>query len=63
MHADSFKFTGDGFCDDAFNTPEYEFDGGDCCLSIINREFCIYCICYASYIASGKSFYLLLVVQ
>lgn len=27
---------------------ECEFDGGDCCLSSINRTYCLFCTCYAN---------------
>ena len=36
---------GDGYCDDYNNNQKCEFDGGDCCGSNVNREFCISCQC------------------
>ena len=27
---------------------ECDFDGGDCCLSSINKEYCLFCTCYAN---------------
>ena len=37
---------GDGICDDICNQPEMEFDGGDCCLDLINPGGCSFCVCY-----------------
>ena len=36
----------DGFCDDECNHPNYNYDGGDCCLDIVNNAKCIDCYCY-----------------
>ena len=41
-----------GFCDDVSNTPECNYDGGDCCKSPLLRNFCRDCICHAG---SGKN--------
>ena len=35
-----------GYCDDEVNTKECNYDGGDCCGSCINTDYCIKCICY-----------------
>ena len=36
---------GNGLCDDVFNRPECDFDGGDCCLPTINEFHCLKCVC------------------
>jgi hypothetical protein len=41
----SHFLTGNGFCNDEANNAECNFDGGDCCGSCVNTEFCIECIC------------------
>jgi hypothetical protein len=38
----------DGQCDDATNTPECNFDGGDCCGVNVNTEHCTECQCLTS---------------
>ena len=35
---------GDGYCDDQNNTPECDYDGGDCC-GDSNNDFCTECQC------------------
>ena len=35
----------DGFCDDFTNNKECDFDGGDCCNSESNHQFCKKCLC------------------
>ena len=35
-----------GFCNDEANTPDCNYDGGDCCLSYPNKEYCIHCTCH-----------------
>ncbi len=37
---------GDGFCNDETNTPVCNYDGGDCCLNVINNDHCSECTCY-----------------
>ena len=37
---------GDGYCYDATNNEECHFDGGDCCGSNVNTQFCTECICF-----------------
>ena len=39
---------GDGFCDDSTNDGTCQFDGGDCCLPEVKKDFCVFCHCYAS---------------
>ena len=35
----------DGYCNDETNNDDCNFDGGDCCGSCINTDFCAHCIC------------------
>ena len=37
---------GDDICDDECNTIHFGFDGGDCCLPIINKILCFECQCH-----------------
>ena len=39
------KGIGNGYCDDGFNKVECNFDGGDCCGSDVNTEYCTNCTC------------------
>ncbi len=39
------EFLGDGACDDDTNTPECEYDGGDCCLPEVITDYCDLCEC------------------
>jgi hypothetical protein len=36
---------GDGFCEDNLNIELCHFDGGDCCLAVIDSNFCTDCLC------------------
>ena len=36
---------GDGFCNDETNTPDCNFDGGDCCLNV-KTDLCSECECH-----------------
>ena len=36
---------GDGYCNDETNTIHCNFDGGDCCYSCKNEDFCSQCKC------------------
>ena len=38
-------YIGDGNCQDVNNHIGCNFDGGDCCGSCVNKEFCIECLC------------------
>ena len=40
------SFIGDGICDDSCNSPDFEFDGEDCCTSITSTDWCSFCFCY-----------------
>ena len=37
---------GNGYCDDENNNDECNFDGGDCCLDIVETYFCTICQCF-----------------
>ena len=39
-------YIGDGFCDDMFNAPLYEYDAGDCCQPLLNIATCYQCKCH-----------------
>ena len=36
---------GNGFCNDETNVPECIYDGGDCCISCLNTDYCTNCTC------------------
>ena len=38
-------WVGDGYCDDYTNIEGCNFDGGDCCGSNVNTDWCTECIC------------------
>ena len=38
------EWNDDGYCDDYLNTPECNYDGGDCCDG--SFQYCAECICY-----------------
>ena len=38
-------WVGDGFCDDANNFEECNYDGGDCCGINVQKNFCVNCTC------------------
>ena len=42
------NWKGDGYCDDENNNKECEYDGGDCCGSNVNTNFCTECACKQS---------------
>ena len=46
MGCDNIPLVGDGVCNDESNTPVCNYDGGDCCLKVINIDQCSECICY-----------------
>ena len=64
---------GDSFCHDSTNTPECDYDGGDCCQDYLFPIFCQDCLCYkpitsimanstmkstnATIVVDGKSFH------
>ena len=42
----SLELIGDLICNDELNNEDCLFDGHDCCLGIINDQFCLDCICH-----------------
>ena len=46
LGCDLIKLVGDGVCNDETNTANCNFDGGDCCLNVINKEYCSECTCF-----------------
>ena len=38
---------GSGICSDVLNNPGCDYDGGDCCGSNVNTDWCIECHCFA----------------
>ena len=41
------NLVGDGFCNDEINNLHCAFDGGDCCGTCINKNYCLNCDCLA----------------
>ena len=37
---------GNGLCNDETNNPECNYDGGDCCATNANTNFCSNCVCH-----------------
>ena len=42
------QWIGDSLCDDKTNTPDCDYDGGDCCGYNVNTDFCSDCKCYVN---------------
>ena len=40
------ELVANGYCNDETNNAGCNFDGGDCCLSNVNRDHCSDCTCY-----------------
>ena len=38
-------WVGDGICDDENNKQDCNYDGGDCCGSSVNTDYCYECQC------------------
>ena len=38
-------WAGDGWCDDGINTPECNYDNGDCCGDDVPTTYCSQCEC------------------
>ena len=39
------SWVADSYCDDGNNNEECNYDGGDCCGSNVNTQFCNECLC------------------
>ena len=39
------QYIGDGYCDDINNNLDCTYDGGDCCGSNVNTDYCNVCQC------------------
>ena len=37
--------SGDGYCNDETNNEHCNYDGGDCCGSCVNKQYCSQCAC------------------
>ena len=44
---------GDGYCNDESNNPKCVYDGGDCCGSCINTNYCTNCTCIGDVTGNG----------
>ena len=44
--AADLSWVGDGFCDDAANIANCNYDGGDCCGLEIDNSYCQICECF-----------------
>ena len=44
---------GNGYCDDATNNANCNFEGGDCCGLNTNTDYCQDCICYEDLSCNG----------
>merc|ERR1712062_910596 len=44
----TLHWKGDGYCDDNNNNCGCDFDGGDCCGSNVNTQYCSVCECLAT---------------
>ena len=53
VDANETALIGNGFCNDITNVRSCDFDGGDCCGSCINSEYCTECICLGGIIGNG----------
>ena len=49
----NFILIGDGFCNDITNNVDCGFDGGDCCGSCVNTEYCTECTCQGNFTGLG----------
>ena len=45
---------GDGYCDDINNKLDCTYDGGDCCGSNVNTQYCTECLCLEGGGGSGE---------
>ena len=54
---------GNSVCNDETNVEECDFDGGDCCGSCINRNYCSQCMCYETSVNDLSCKYYIVVAQ
>ena len=54
IECDNYLWVGDGFCDDATNNEQCNFDGGDCCGIDIDLEYCTLCKCFAGEFSNSR---------
>lgn len=47
----------DGMCDDMNNMEACFYDGGDCCGSDANKDYCAICICHQSTLCQQPNWY------
>ena len=45
---------GNGFCNDETNKVDCNYDGGDCCGSCANTDYCLECVCYSAVFDNGS---------
>lgn len=46
-HCSRKSWVGDGKCDDLINMDLCEYDGGDCCMAIVDALYCDVCKCHS----------------
>ena len=51
--AGTHPLVADGFCNDETNNDDCHYDGGDCCGSCINTDYCSQCTCLGEIIGNG----------
>ena len=49
LHGLSNILVGNGFCNDETNKEDCDYDGGDCCASNIQKDYCSECSCHGKY--------------
>ena len=49
------NYVGDGYCDDGTNIAACNYDGGDCCGSCVNTEYCSNCECHGGLTSVGMT--------
>ena len=46
-HCSRKSWVGDGKCDDIINMDLCEYDGGDCCMAVVDALYCDVCKCHS----------------
>ena len=49
LHGLSNVLVGNGFCNDETNKEDCDYDGGDCCASNVQKDYCSECSCHGKY--------------